>query len=173
MRPIKKKNLQNGMKSVKCYHYNNRVKGEMIYNQEGQKSEKEIWYYDNGQVRLETPFKNGLEHGVEKKFYKNGVREYELTYKNGVKHGLIRRWDIDGTEEDRTYAIEGKEYTYDELKAISCHLPGCDSIDSLFKVSQHREKLGEANQSKVDIIATHWGEAVAPKSVVLLDHKTR
>ena len=42
------------------------------------------YYYNNGQLAGETPFKNGKENGVEKSYYESGQLEFEIPYTDGV-----------------------------------------------------------------------------------------
>ena len=42
-------------------------------------------YYKSGKLARETPFVNGLEHGVEKLYYKNGELECITTFANGER----------------------------------------------------------------------------------------
>ena len=46
------------------------------------------WRYKNGNIHSETPYKNGLIHGLKKLYYKNGNIHCETPYKNGKIHGL-------------------------------------------------------------------------------------
>lgn len=89
------------------------------------------YYYNNGQLAGETPFKNGKANGIEKKYYENGrlkgetpytdgklngvVKEYyetgellrEAPYKNGEHDGVAKIYDKNGQlREKRFYLIE-------------------------------------------------------------------
>jgi antitoxin component YwqK of YwqJK toxin-antitoxin module len=45
-------------------------------------------HYFNGNLSCETPYKNGLIHGVEKLFCPDGKLEFLIPYKNGEEHGI-------------------------------------------------------------------------------------
>jgi antitoxin component YwqK of YwqJK toxin-antitoxin module len=36
----------------------------------------------------ETPYKNNQIHGIGKWYYENGGIEFEIPYKNGFQHGI-------------------------------------------------------------------------------------
>ena len=39
--------------------------------------------WDNGQLRIKVPYKDGKKNGVEEEYYDNGQIEEKITYKNG------------------------------------------------------------------------------------------
>lgn len=53
-------------------------------------------FYRNGQVREETPLRNGRRHGVARTWHKNGVLASEESYRDGQLHGRCRQWDEQG-----------------------------------------------------------------------------
>lgn len=52
-------------------------------------------YDDSGNLKIETPFKNGKEEGVEKAYYENGNLKVESLAKNGKEEG-IQKWYYEG-----------------------------------------------------------------------------
>ena len=44
--------------------------------------------HDNGQIRMDAPFKNGEKDGVEKQWYENGEIFLEVNYKHNRAEGL-------------------------------------------------------------------------------------
>ncbi len=54
------------------------------------------WYPD-GTLEWEHNYKDGKQHGVQKRWYQNGVREYEDNYKDGLERGVCKGWYDDGT----------------------------------------------------------------------------
>jgi antitoxin component YwqK of YwqJK toxin-antitoxin module len=53
-------------------------------------------YYDNGQLRWETPFVNGQAHGIERCRYPNGKLAWETPWVNDQRHGIARDWHENG-----------------------------------------------------------------------------
>jgi hypothetical protein len=53
-------------------------------------------FYRNGQMREETPMRNGRRHGVVRTWHKNGVLASEESYQDGQLHGICRQWDEQG-----------------------------------------------------------------------------
>jgi len=51
---------------------------------------------NNGQIKYESHWKDGILDGVKKSWYENGQLEYENTYQKGAYHGLSRDWYENG-----------------------------------------------------------------------------
>ena len=49
-------------------------------------------YFLNGNIRSEIPFKNDKIHGIQKYYNENGKLWYEIPFKNGEKHGLKKEY---------------------------------------------------------------------------------
>ena len=47
-------------------------------------------YYDNGNLKAETPYRNGKAEGVGKFYKENGNLELEIPYKNGQMEGTSK-----------------------------------------------------------------------------------
>jgi antitoxin component YwqK of YwqJK toxin-antitoxin module len=45
-------------------------------------------YYYNGNLWYETPFKNGVRHGIRKSYRLNGNLLSETSFKNNQLHGI-------------------------------------------------------------------------------------
>ena len=56
----------------------------------------ERWYYKNGNLWSETPFKNDKIEGIEKWYYENGNLKEEIPYKNGKTHGDVKYYTENG-----------------------------------------------------------------------------
>ena len=54
------------------------------------------WYYENGNLRIETPHKDGKQDGVEKGYDENGNLERETPYKNDAIDGVEKRYYENG-----------------------------------------------------------------------------
>ena len=56
-------------------------------------------YHDNGQIRMEAPFKNGEKDGVEKQWYENGEIFLEVNYKHNRAEGLCTYYHDNGNKQ--------------------------------------------------------------------------
>jgi len=62
----------------------------------------EKWYYQSGKIEVEIPYVNGIEEGIRKDYYESGQVAVAFTYKNGKLNGAVKYYDESGclTEED-------------------------------------------------------------------------
>ena len=56
----------------------------------------EKWYYENGNLWREIPYKNNKAEGIEKWYYENGKLMAEIPYLNNLFHGDTRFYTEDG-----------------------------------------------------------------------------
>jgi hypothetical protein len=49
-------------------------------------------YWPNGKLKLQQPYRNGLEHGTHKAWHENGTLSYDMPYTNGKVNGRINKW---------------------------------------------------------------------------------
>lgn len=56
----------------------------------------ELEYYANSDIKKETPYKNGKEHGSIKGYYENGKLEFEIPTKNGEPNGIAKLYYENG-----------------------------------------------------------------------------
>ena len=68
------------------YHNNGQIKMETNYKDEKLEG-KWIWYYENGQIEGEGNFKDGKLDGKWTFYYENGQIEFEYNYKDGKEDG--------------------------------------------------------------------------------------
>ena len=47
-------------------------------------------YYENGNLKIEVPYKNGVIEGIEKWYYENGNIASEIPFMNGKLHGSVK-----------------------------------------------------------------------------------
>ena len=73
--------------------------------------DRRIDYYENGQKKFETPFKDGKIDGLQTVWYENGQKEGEWISKDGIYDGLFNVWYENGQKK-----LEG---TYKDGKLIS------------------------------------------------------
>jgi antitoxin component YwqK of YwqJK toxin-antitoxin module len=69
-----------------------------IYYDKSIKLKEGCWTskFDNGQLRTECHYKNGILQGTYKRWYANGQLEFEAYYRNGLWHGSIKMWHENG-----------------------------------------------------------------------------
>ena len=54
-------------------------------------------YYKSGALWWETPYVNGMQHGIAKIYYESGALRREIPYVNGEAHGIVRGYDKDNS----------------------------------------------------------------------------
>ena len=92
-----------------------------------------IWkkYYNNGQVKTETPLVNNIPHGIEKWYYETGELWYEKPCVDGKVHG-IEKWYYETGElwyewpwvNDKIHGIYKEYYESGQLKEESRYVLG-------------------------------------------------
>jgi hypothetical protein len=65
-------------------------------------------FHENGNLERETPYVNGLKHGVERKFYENENLMEETSYRKGELHGLRKLFHENGGRWVEQSYLEGK-----------------------------------------------------------------
>jgi len=72
-------------------------------------------WYENGQKKEETTYKDGEKDGLWTEWFENGQKEKEGTYKNGKEDGKYTLWYSNGQKEEEGTFKNGKEdgkYTF-------------------------------------------------------------
>jgi antitoxin component YwqK of YwqJK toxin-antitoxin module len=82
------------------------IKGQK--NSKGQ--EEGIWefFYENGNIRARTPYKDGKEDGIDEGFYPNGNIQWRIPYVEGNKDGIAEWFDEQGNITETRYWKDGK-----------------------------------------------------------------
>jgi hypothetical protein len=62
----------------------------------GLKTNSQIFYYRNGQIREEFKMRDRQRHGVSRTWHKNGQLAEEEPFVNNLPHGVFRQWDESG-----------------------------------------------------------------------------
>jgi antitoxin component YwqK of YwqJK toxin-antitoxin module len=73
--------------------------------------------YEDGSLKSETEYKNGLKWGLERYWFGSGILEYEAELQRGVVYGKKRVWHPDGRlkeEGDYEHGITLNRKTWDE-----------------------------------------------------------
>jgi len=72
------------------------------------KSRLEKEYYDNGNLKSETPYLEGIKHGVVKEYYESGTLKSETSYANRLLNGPAKKYDGNGKLTTLTPWVDGK-----------------------------------------------------------------
>lgn len=67
-------------------------------------------FYDNGQLKKETPMKAGKVDGIRKTYFNNGKIESEKGFKDGIEHGEDKYYDFETGECTRDCYYENGAY---------------------------------------------------------------
>lgn len=65
--------------------------------QNGVKHGKEIFYDEEGRIRLVRPYNNGRLDGVATAYYENSSPKMTITYVKGLKHGPAKKYNKNGS----------------------------------------------------------------------------
>lgn len=68
-----------------------------------------VGYYENGKVKSEGQYVDGLEEGIWRDYYENGQLAAEGCYTKGKEQGYWQFWSLDGTEERPVEYVDGVE----------------------------------------------------------------
>lgn len=69
-------------------------------------------YYDNGQLKSRTNYKNDELEGLYERWYDNGQPESRINYENGKLDGLYEAWYENGQLRERAIYKDGvKQYS--------------------------------------------------------------
>jgi len=90
------------------YYSNGKVWSKGQLNSKGQREGLWEWFYENGNIRMRTPYKGGEIDGIEELFYENGNISWRIPYKEGNKDGIEEVFNENGNIHWRTPYKEGK-----------------------------------------------------------------
>jgi len=88
-----------------------REQGIMIVDEsemQGKPHGLEKIYYETGQLKSETPFKDGMKQGLVKIYFISGVLESTTPYLNNVVHGMSMEYYESGQVRSETPYMDGK-----------------------------------------------------------------
>jgi antitoxin component YwqK of YwqJK toxin-antitoxin module len=108
---IKKINEELTPYVVNCeeYHDNGNVSIKGQKNSKGQEEGIWEWFYENGNIRARTPYKDGKEDGIDEGFYPNGNIQWRIPYVEGNIDGIEERFFENGNIHWRTPYVGGKK----------------------------------------------------------------
>jgi antitoxin component YwqK of YwqJK toxin-antitoxin module len=78
------------------YYDNGNVFAKGQKNSKGQEEGLWEWFYENGNIRWRTPYKDGKEDGIDEGFYENGNILRRIPYKKGKIDGIVEWFDEEG-----------------------------------------------------------------------------
>jgi antitoxin component YwqK of YwqJK toxin-antitoxin module len=106
-----------------------------------------IQYYENGQWKDKTNYKDGKKEGLSQTYYSNGQVEYERTYKGGELVHAKWYYEIGGRLASKTNYKDGKKegpsesyYGNGSLNDKSFYKNGkLDGLQKVYRIAEHRE----------------------------------
>ena len=124
------------------YHQNGNIWVETPYKN-GKLEGIEKWYDDNGDLVNEIPYKNDKREGMTKWYYRNGNLESEEPYKNGKREGMSKWYYENGSLKAETpfnnNGVNGDMKLYTEDKKLL----------ALIKAENHKFISGKCFNNKV------------------------
>ena len=79
------------------YYSNGKVFLKGQKNSKGQREGLWEWFYENGNIRMRTPYKEDKIDGIEEEFYPNGNIQWRIPFKEGKKDGIEEYFYENGT----------------------------------------------------------------------------
>lgn len=65
------------------------------------------WYYENGLIKREVEYQQGLFNGVIKSWFPNGQLSATITYTMGTANGEATRWHDNGIKKSEGMMLKG------------------------------------------------------------------
>ncbi len=123
----------------------------VTYNDKAEKQDKEIFYYNSGQVKETNSYKNGLLQGVSTGYYFNGSKQYEVSYEEGEKNGFVKNYYLNGKISSEAWYVKGEAngnwIEYNEkgtITAVTAYLN-----DDVYGTKQSFEANGKLDDEEV------------------------
>ena len=69
----------------------------------------------NGKVKRVIPYNTGRVHGVAREFYFSGKPKWERPFRDNLQHGIERHWEEDGSEVRTRYWVNGEMVPKEEF----------------------------------------------------------
>ena len=101
-----KLNTENYTGEYKSYHDNGELRCQQFYKN-GLSSGEYKDYYRNGQLKCQQFYKDGLPHGEYKYYYENGQLKCQQFYKDGLSHGECKWYYGNGQLYCQTFYKDG------------------------------------------------------------------
>jgi hypothetical protein len=131
-------------KEAKRTYYDNGQLKKKTHYKDGKVHGKELIYYKNGQLKEKSYYKNGVPVDTYKQFYQNGQLKGIGIFKDGEIHGVLKKFYKNGNLKGIANVKEGnadgivKEYYKNGQLKLNAF-----KIDSLYYFLQEFTKKGE------------------------------
>lgn len=76
----------------------------------GSREGTELEYYQNGNLKKRTTWRNGVREGRYESYYPNGKLNYLGYMSNNYVHGKVRHYAVNGNLKTESYFFESKEF---------------------------------------------------------------
>ena len=83
------------VKVKKDYYENGNLKSELRY-ENGMLNGRSVWYLVNGKMHLEVTYRNDTMNGLLRRWHENGNLMEESWYKDGVQDSVFREYSLKG-----------------------------------------------------------------------------
>jgi antitoxin component YwqK of YwqJK toxin-antitoxin module len=98
----------------KSYYESGQLRKETNYKDDKREGLSK-YYYESGQLRLEINYKDGKAEGISKSYYESGQLKKETNYKDGNPEGISNTYYASGQLQKEAYFMNGimiskKEY---------------------------------------------------------------
>ena len=100
--------MTNELKPHIEYYSNGKVFLKGQENSKGQREGIWEWFYENGNIRMRTPYKEDKIDGIEEEFYSNGNIKWRIPYKGGKVDGIAEWFDKQGNITETRHRKDGK-----------------------------------------------------------------
>tara|TARA_Y100000589_G_scaffold317298_1_gene343082 strand:+ start:10460 stop:13810 length:3351 start_codon:yes stop_codon:yes gene_type:complete len=92
----------------KYFYSSGKLLSEGMYNENGERIGRWVWYYQNGKTKEIAHYQDGKLNGVDTLYYENGNLENIIEFKNGLKDGDYYRYSMYGGLVEHSFYKEGK-----------------------------------------------------------------
>ena len=91
----------------KDYYENGKLKSELRY-ENGMLNGRCIWYLVNGKPQIEVTYRNDTMNGLLRRWHENGNLMEESWYKDGVQDSVYREYSLKGILVAEGYYVDGE-----------------------------------------------------------------
>ncbi len=120
-------NLSNDIGWVINYYDNGQKKDSSYFFEKDNGLIEKEWY-DNGNVKMSTNSKNGIQEGILINFYENGQMKDSAYFANDIQQGVAKHWRENGKIQYRSEVKDGKK----NGRAIEYYENGIIKVEVIF-----------------------------------------
>ena len=95
---------------IREFYPNKKIKSEGIYIQDSIRNGWYKEYFENGNLKAEDNYLNGLREGMGIDYYENNIAKSKVNFKNGKADGISLYYYPDGKIKSEGYWVNGKEF---------------------------------------------------------------